>query len=135
MEQSIAGPPTETSTRPACSFCGKPGHQEEKCWVKSPEQKRAYIKKRYGKDFTKGKEKRNNASASEDGSPSLDLPIRAAGPFRTRPQQATISTSDKKSNAPLAKKKIKSQSRQRKYLPSIDDRPELVFFGLSDKTA
>jgi hypothetical protein len=135
MEPSTGGPSTEPSTRLTCSFCGKPGHKEEKCWVKSPEQKKAYIKKRYGRDFKKGILKRNDPSASEDGNPSVDLPIQVTGPFETRPQRTTISKSDNKPNTPLAKKKINSRSRRQKRSSSIDYQPELVFFGPSDKTA
>jgi hypothetical protein len=133
MEQSTTGLSTETPTKPTCLHCGKLGHWEDKCWSKNPDQKKAYIEKRYGKKTKK--ENKNNASTNEVNLPHSDLPIRVAGPSGTKPLATTGLNSDNKGTPPRTDPKKRHPRSPPNYRRSAakDSKQELAFFGPTTK--
>jgi len=126
MDQSVAGPSAPTLTRPRCSHCDKPGHNEEKCWVKHPELKALYIEQRYGKK--RGKAREDEAPAHAGEPPSFHVPIRTVGTLGT--QQAATIKPEKKGTPPRIAPKGKKTTDFQKKRPIVK-RPkgEMVYFG------
>jgi hypothetical protein len=128
MDKSVTGPSAPTLTRPRCSHCDKPGHNEEKCWVKHPDLKALYIEKRYGKKTKIGKAREDEVSAHAGEPPSFDVPIRTVGTSGT--QQAATVKPEKKGTPPRVAPKSKRTTDSQKKRPIVK-RPkgEMAYFG------
>lgn len=118
----------------------KGGHIQSKCWIKNPEQKKAFIERKYGKRKNKGKNHNNDAPSNGDidentaSAAPMQTTETAAGPSRTRAPEPpskiqgtpprTGSKNKQSRNAPKNKRTVARNLK-----------PELPYFVPTEKSS
>ncbi|TLD36263.1 f-box domain cyclin-like protein [Venturia nashicola] len=135
MESSTTLTSTKAATAQRCSYCEKSGHKASKCWVKNPEQRKAFIERRYGKRKNIRKRQSNAGPSNDDVDEShvATLPIlknqTIAGPSRMRASDS-LSKVDDQGKPPRTEQKNKRSRNASKNKPTVPkkSKPELLYF-------